>query len=198
VAPPPATGGWDVRFSTSNTVKGWEWQYEVTAGGRIWYCIRRRQGDRPDDERKRGPSESNRVQAARDPCASAQRLRMPARCERRFRCRMGDLNLGKSGSSVVVRRACTGHVLWCSSCRPGVGAAWDASADVIARLLAKRCRLSAICQQSVRSGMRHDERRWFWLERDALGELLHGRVHDWKQILTTVTLDHGDGIEAAS
>lgn len=86
VAPPPARGGWDFRYGTSNAVKGWEkvaaaapgnarvawekitadprertdrqaplkgslgsrtingedmeqWQYEVTSGGRLWYCI---------------------------------------------------------------------------------------------------------------------------------------------------------------
>ncbi len=86
VAPPPAKGGWDLRYGTSDTVKGWDkvcaaapgnprvawekitadprerterqhplkgglgrrsvngaemeqWQYEVTGGGRIWYCI---------------------------------------------------------------------------------------------------------------------------------------------------------------
>jgi len=86
VAPPPAKGGWDFRFATSDAVKGWEkvcraapanarvawellttdprnrtdrqhrlrgglgtrsvngedmeqWQYEVTGGGRLWYCI---------------------------------------------------------------------------------------------------------------------------------------------------------------
>ena len=91
VAPPPAKGGWDFRYGTSDAVKGWEkvcvaasgnarvaweritadprertnrqhplkgglgsrsvngeemeqWQYEVTGGGRIWYCI--------DDEKR--------------------------------------------------------------------------------------------------------------------------------------------------
>lgn len=91
VAPPPAKGGWDLRYGTSDAVKGWEkicvaasgnarvawekitadprertnrqhplkgglgsrsvngeemeqWQYEVTGGGRIWYCI--------DDEKR--------------------------------------------------------------------------------------------------------------------------------------------------
>lgn len=86
VAPPPAPGGWDFRYTTSDAAKGWaqlctaapanaraawkaitgeprhrsqrqhplrgglgrrtingtdmeQWQYEVTAGGRIWYCI---------------------------------------------------------------------------------------------------------------------------------------------------------------
>lgn len=86
VAPPPATGGWELRYGTSDAVKGWEkvcaaapanarvawakltadprertkrqhplkgdlghrsvngvamdqWQYEVTGGGRLWYCI---------------------------------------------------------------------------------------------------------------------------------------------------------------
>lgn len=86
MAPPPAAGGWNFRFATSDAAKGWEhicavaaasarvaweritkdprqrdsrqhplrgnlgtryvngreleqWQYEVTAGGRIWYCI---------------------------------------------------------------------------------------------------------------------------------------------------------------
>ena len=86
VAPPPAPGGWDFRYATSDAAKGWaqigaaapgnarvawesitadprnrgrrqhplkdalarrvvngtemeQWQYEVTAGGRIWYCI---------------------------------------------------------------------------------------------------------------------------------------------------------------
>ena len=91
VAPPPAKGGWDIRYATSEAVTGWEkvcaaaapnarvawdritsdprqrddrqhplkgalgtrvvngktmeqWQYEVTAGGRVWYCV--------DDERR--------------------------------------------------------------------------------------------------------------------------------------------------
>ncbi|HMJ74523.1 MAG TPA: hypothetical protein VK507_01050 [Iamia sp.] len=91
VAPPPAPDGWDLRYATSEAVKGWEqvvsaapanarrawerltsdprhrgerqhplkgalgtrsvgnvdleqWQYEVTSGGRLWYCI--------DDERR--------------------------------------------------------------------------------------------------------------------------------------------------
>ena len=86
VAPPPAAGGWDFRYATSNAVAGWDkvcaaapsnarvawerissdprqrthrqhplkgglgarlvngdtldqWQYEVTGGGRLWYCI---------------------------------------------------------------------------------------------------------------------------------------------------------------
>ncbi|MEA2503722.1 MAG: hypothetical protein QOG36_765 [Actinomycetota bacterium] len=86
VAPPPASGGWDFRYATSDAVSGWEavcsaapgnariaweritadprsrterqhllkgslgtrsvngelleqWQYEVTGGGRLWYCI---------------------------------------------------------------------------------------------------------------------------------------------------------------
>lgn len=86
VAPPPAKGGWDFRYGTTEAVRGWEqvcaaasanargawdkitsdprertgrqhplrgslgrrsvngeemeqWQYEVTAGGRLWYCI---------------------------------------------------------------------------------------------------------------------------------------------------------------
>ncbi len=86
VSPPPAAGGWDLRYANSEAVKGWEqicavaasnartawekitaeprdrssrqhplkgslgqrsvnginmeqWQYEVTAGGRLWYCI---------------------------------------------------------------------------------------------------------------------------------------------------------------
>lgn len=86
IAPPPATDGWDLRYATSDAVKGWEqicsaapsnartaweqltleprerssrqhplkgslghrsvngvdmeqWQYEVTAAGRLWYCI---------------------------------------------------------------------------------------------------------------------------------------------------------------
>lgn len=92
VAPPPAAGGWDLRYANSDAVKGWEqvcaaagsnaragwekitadprgrssrqhplkgslglrsvngvgmeqWQYEVTPGGRLWYCI--------DDETKK-------------------------------------------------------------------------------------------------------------------------------------------------
>jgi hypothetical protein len=91
VAPPPAPGGWEFRYATSDAVKGWEqvcsaapanarvawerittdprqrdsrqhplrgslgsrsvngeeleqWQYEVTAGGRVWYCV--------DDDRR--------------------------------------------------------------------------------------------------------------------------------------------------
>jgi hypothetical protein len=91
VAPPPAPGGWDLRYATAGAVAGWEavcaaspgnarvawerltadprerserqhplrgslgtrvvngealeqWQYEVTGGGRLWYCI--------DDRRK--------------------------------------------------------------------------------------------------------------------------------------------------
>jgi len=91
VAPPPAPDGWDLRYATSDAIKGWEqvasaapanarrawdrltsdprhrdegqhplrgalgarsvagveleqWQYEVTSGGRLWYCI--------DDERR--------------------------------------------------------------------------------------------------------------------------------------------------
>jgi hypothetical protein len=91
VAPPPAAEGWDLRYATSDAVKGWEqvcagatgnariawerlttdprhrdqrqhplkgdlgkrsvggveleqWQYEVTSGGRLWYCV--------DDERR--------------------------------------------------------------------------------------------------------------------------------------------------
>ena len=51
-APPARPGGWEARFATSEAAKGWEelcrvldqWQYEVTAGGRIWYC--------PDEERR--------------------------------------------------------------------------------------------------------------------------------------------------
>ncbi len=86
VAPPPAPGGWDFRYATSDAVSGWEqvcraapancrvaweritsdprdrstrqhplkgslgtrtlngtpleqWQYEVTGGGRLWYCV---------------------------------------------------------------------------------------------------------------------------------------------------------------
>lgn len=86
VAPPPAKGGWDFRYATSEATSGWEkvcaaapanarvaweristdprdrtdrqhplkgnlatriingttmeqWQYEVTGGGRLWYCI---------------------------------------------------------------------------------------------------------------------------------------------------------------
>ncbi|MDE3074727.1 MAG: hypothetical protein KGJ86_04805 [Chloroflexota bacterium] len=86
IAPPPAGGGWDFRYATSDAVNGWEkvcaaapanariaweritsdprrrddrqhplkgslgtrtvngaameqWQYEVTSGGRLWYCI---------------------------------------------------------------------------------------------------------------------------------------------------------------
>jgi hypothetical protein len=86
VAPPPAKGGWDLRYGTSDAAKGWQavceaapanarvawerlttdprqrsdrqhplkgsvgtrvvngvvmeqWQYEVTSGGRIWYCV---------------------------------------------------------------------------------------------------------------------------------------------------------------
>lgn len=86
MAPPPAKGGWDFRYATSDAVTGWEkvcaaapanarvawerittdprdrterqhplkgslgtrtvngqemeqWQYEVTGGGRLWYCI---------------------------------------------------------------------------------------------------------------------------------------------------------------
>jgi len=86
VAPPPAPSGWDIRYATSEAIKGWEkvcaaapanarvawerittdtrrhndrqhplkgalgtcvvkgetfdqWQYEVTAGGRLWYGI---------------------------------------------------------------------------------------------------------------------------------------------------------------
>jgi hypothetical protein len=37
VAPPPKPGGWDLRYATSDAVTGW--QYEVTAAGRLWYCI---------------------------------------------------------------------------------------------------------------------------------------------------------------
>lgn len=91
MAPPPAPGGWDLRFATNDAAKGWEqlcsaasanvrmawerittdprqrdgrqhplkgplgrrvvngeqleqWQFEVTAGGRVWYCI--------DDDRR--------------------------------------------------------------------------------------------------------------------------------------------------
>jgi hypothetical protein len=33
VAPPPPPGGWEVRYADLEP-----WQYEVTAGGRIWYC----------------------------------------------------------------------------------------------------------------------------------------------------------------
>lgn len=86
VAPPPAKGGWDFRFGTSDAANGWnkvcatassnartawerlttdprehtdrqhplkgnlgsgtvngqemeQWQYEVSGGGRLWYCI---------------------------------------------------------------------------------------------------------------------------------------------------------------
>lgn len=86
ISPPPAKGGWDFRYGTSDAAKGWEkvcaaasgnarrawetitadprertdrqhplkgslgsrsvngevmdqWQYEVTGGGRLWYCI---------------------------------------------------------------------------------------------------------------------------------------------------------------
>lgn len=86
VAPPPAPGGWELRYGTSDAVDGWanicgaapgnactawerlgtdprdrserqhplkgslgsrevngkrldQWQYEVTGGGRLWYCI---------------------------------------------------------------------------------------------------------------------------------------------------------------
>jgi hypothetical protein len=48
VAPPPAAGQWELRFATTEAVKGWEhhggtdmeqWQFEVTSGGRIWYLV---------------------------------------------------------------------------------------------------------------------------------------------------------------
>ncbi len=42
IAPPPAAAGGDIRYANSDSVNGVEmeqWQYEVTAGGRLWYCI---------------------------------------------------------------------------------------------------------------------------------------------------------------
>lgn len=52
VTPPPRPGGWDVRFAPrrQHRLKGAyatrdlrgvdleQWQYELTTGGRIWYC----------------------------------------------------------------------------------------------------------------------------------------------------------------